>query len=229
MEHGLYEVKNFKVLRPYTLEIRFDDGITNVVNFDGALEGELYGPMKDPFLFERVKLDEESGNLVWPNDADFDPEILHDWPKRRAAFIAAAQKWKTGRHHFSSITFAKAGQIAQRIESLEKELNLLLQRGDSIAEKQSIARAALKRRISAPRKAGPAPPKGTEEGNGSLRPAVMAILKKSKKPLRTADIYDALVAQGYQFTFREPKKVLRNRLYRMFGVHAFGGGLFKAK
>ena len=97
MEHGLYEVKSFKVLRPYTLEIRFDDGLTSVVNFDGVLEGELYGPLKDPALFESVKLDEEAGNLVWPNGADFDPEILHDWPKRKAAIIAAAQMWKTSR------------------------------------------------------------------------------------------------------------------------------------
>jgi hypothetical protein len=47
--------------------------VTTVVNLNGALEGELYGPLKDPSLFERVKLDEEAGNLVWPNGADFDP------------------------------------------------------------------------------------------------------------------------------------------------------------
>ena len=94
MEHGIYEVKSFKLLGAYTLEIQFDDGVTTVVNLDGALEGELYGPLKDPALFERVKLDEETGNLVWPNGADFDPEILHDWPERRARFVAAAQEWK---------------------------------------------------------------------------------------------------------------------------------------
>jgi len=94
MEHGIYEVKSFKLLGPYTLEIQFDDGVTTVVNLDGALEGELYGPLKDPSLFERVKLDKEIGNLVWPNGADFDPEILHDWPERRARFVAAAQEWK---------------------------------------------------------------------------------------------------------------------------------------
>jgi hypothetical protein len=22
----------------------------------------------------------EAGTLVWPNDADFDPSTLHDWP-----------------------------------------------------------------------------------------------------------------------------------------------------
>jgi hypothetical protein len=58
---------------------------------------------------------------------------------------------------------------------------------------------------------------------------VVAILKKSKNPLKTADIYDILVAQAYQFTFKEPKKVLGIRLYKMLGVQALGGGLFKAK
>jgi hypothetical protein len=65
-------------------KIRFDDGVTVVVNLDGALQGELYGPLKDPSLFERVKLDEETGNLVWPKGADFDPEILHEWRVRRS-------------------------------------------------------------------------------------------------------------------------------------------------
>ena len=62
-----------------------------------------------------------------------------------------------------------------------------------------------------------------------MRPAVVEILKKIKKPLKTADIYDALVAKGYQFTFREPRKVLGIRLYKMLGVKALGEGFFKAK
>ena len=58
---------------------------------------------------------------------------------------------------------------------------------------------------------------------------MVAILKNNKKPVKTADIYDALVAQGYQFTFKEAKKVLGIRLYKMLGVQPLGGGLFKAK
>jgi hypothetical protein len=54
-------------------------------------------------------------------------------------------------------------------------------------------------------------------------------LKRSKNPLRTADIYDALVAHGYPFTGKEPKKILGIRLYKMLGVQPLGGGLFKAK
>ena len=131
--------------------------------------------------------------------------------------------------HFSSKTFAQAAQIAEKIETLESKLSVLLQGGNSIAEKQSIPKAAPKHRISSPKKAAPAAPKAAEEGRGTLRPAVVAILKNSKKPLKTADIYDALVAQGYTFTFKEAKKVLGIRLYKMLGVEPLGEGLFEAK
>jgi hypothetical protein len=130
---------------------------------------------------------------------------------------------------FSSKTFAQAAQIAEQIESLESQLNLLLRGEDSVAEKASIPKTAPKRRVSSPKKADSAAPKAADEARGTLRPAVVAILKKSKNPLKTADIYDALVAQGYQFTFKEAKKVLGIRLYKMLGVQPLGGGLFKAK
>ena len=131
--------------------------------------------------------------------------------------------------HLSSKTYAQAAQIAEQIESLEDQLSSLLQGRDSIAEKPSAPKAAPKRRTSSPKKADEAAPKAAEEGRGTLRPAVVAILKKSQKPLRTAEIYDALVAQGYQFTLKEAKKVLGIRLYKMLGVQPLGGGLFKAK
>ena len=131
--------------------------------------------------------------------------------------------------HFSSKTFAQAAQIAEKIETLESQLSVLLQGGNSIAEKQSTPKTPPKRRISSPKKAAPAAPKAAEEGRGTLRPAVVAILKNSKKPLKTADIYDALVAQGYSFTFKEAKKVLGIRLYKMLGVEPLGEGLFEAK
>jgi hypothetical protein len=132
--------------------------------------------------------------------------------------------------NFSSKTLAQAAEIAEQIESLENQLSVLLQGGgDSVAEKQSTPKAALKRRISVPKKADSVAPKAAEEGRGTLRPAVVAILKKSKKPLKTAEIYDTLVAQGYTFTFKEAKKVLGIRLYKMLGVQPLGGGLFKAK
>ncbi len=135
--------------------------------------------------------------------------------------------------HYSSKTFVQAAEIAEQIEQLEKQLSALLQGENSVVVKPSAPKAAPKRRVSAPKraeKAEAAPTaKAAEEGRGTLRPAVVAILKKSKNPLKTADIYDALVDQGYKFTFKEAKKVLGIRLYKMLGVQPLGGGLFKAK
>jgi hypothetical protein len=131
--------------------------------------------------------------------------------------------------HYSSKTFAKAAEIAEKIESLKNQLSVLLQGGDSIAEKQSTPKTAPKRKIALPKKADAAAPKAAEQGRGTLRPAVVALLKKSKKPLKTANIYDGLVAQGYKFTFKEPKKILGIRLYKMLDVQPLGGGLFEAK
>jgi hypothetical protein len=131
--------------------------------------------------------------------------------------------------HFTSHTLAQAAEIAEKIELLENKLSALLNGGDSIAEKRSTPKAAPKRRISSPKKVESAAPKAVEGGKGTLRPAVVAILKKSKTPLKTADIYDALVAQSYNFTFNDAKKVLGIRLYKMLGVKPLGGGLFEAK
>ena len=129
----------------------------------------------------------------------------------------------------SSKTFAQAAQIAERIESLENQLTVLLQGGDSIEKKKINPKVAAKRRISLPKKVESAAPYGSGDGRGTLRPAVVAVLKESEKPLKTADIYDALVARGYKFTFKEAKKVLGIRLYKMLGVQSLGEGLFQAK
>jgi hypothetical protein len=44
MEHKLYHVTGFQVIKPYALEIQFDDGVSRVVNFvkDLTDEGRSY-------------------------------------------------------------------------------------------------------------------------------------------------------------------------------------------
>ena len=95
--HGTPEVVGFRMVGPYTVEIRFNDEVTRKVDFTDVLHGQLYGPLKDPTLFLKVRLEE--GNLIWPNGADFDPEVLHDWPERKSAMVAAAAHWR-----YSTIT-----------------------------------------------------------------------------------------------------------------------------
>jgi hypothetical protein len=87
-------VSEFRIAAPYTLRIAFDDGTEQVIDFKPILRGELYGPLRDPCLFNQVALDTEAGTLVWPNGADFDPATLHDWPRYEAAFVEMASRWE---------------------------------------------------------------------------------------------------------------------------------------
>jgi hypothetical protein len=72
---------------------RFDDASSQSIDFAPVLAGELYGPLRDPAEFARVKNDPDVHTLIWSPGADFDPAILHDWPKHEAAFRAAARRW----------------------------------------------------------------------------------------------------------------------------------------
>lgn len=78
--HKLFRVTGFKVVGEYTLQIIFNDGSEQVIDFEPVLYGPVFGPLRDPSLFNQVTLVEYAGCLEWPTGADFDPETLHDWP-----------------------------------------------------------------------------------------------------------------------------------------------------
>lgn len=86
-------VQDFGIVAPYTLHVIFDDATEQTIDFGPVLRGDLYGPLREPALFNRVALDTEVGTLVWPNGADFDPATLHDWPYCQAAFVEMASRW----------------------------------------------------------------------------------------------------------------------------------------
>ncbi len=93
MTHEIYRVVSFEKLAPFTLRVMFDDGTSQVIDFLPVLKGELYSPLQDPLLFDQVRIDPEAHTLVWPNGADFDPAILHNWPVSSAALKVLAEKW----------------------------------------------------------------------------------------------------------------------------------------
>lgn len=96
MQHPIYRVVSFDILGRYTLRVSFDDGSAQVIDFGPVLYGELFGPLRDPALFNQVRLDPEAHTLVWPTGADFDPATLHDWPAQVAALSAMARRWELG-------------------------------------------------------------------------------------------------------------------------------------
>ena len=93
MLHQIYRVRDFHIVRPYTLRVSFDDGAAQVIDFRSVLAGELFGPLRDLNMFNQVMIDPEVHTLVWPNGADFDPETLHDWPERVEALTERAERW----------------------------------------------------------------------------------------------------------------------------------------
>jgi hypothetical protein len=66
MVHEIHEVVGFEKVRRSTLRVDFSDG---------------------------VRLDSGARTLVWPDGADFDPAILHDWPERKADLERLAAGW----------------------------------------------------------------------------------------------------------------------------------------
>ncbi|MSU27797.1 MAG: DUF2442 domain-containing protein [Pedosphaera sp.] len=88
-------VKSFEPVVPFSLRVRFADGLERIINFAPMLAGELFGPLRDRAVFFQSRLDPEVHTLVWPNGGDFDRATLHDWPEHEAAFRAAALRWES--------------------------------------------------------------------------------------------------------------------------------------
>jgi hypothetical protein len=93
MYHKLYRVTDFALLGNYNIEVHFDDGSKQVIDFKPVLYGEILGPLRDPAVFNQVTIDPVAHTLSWPNGADFDPETLRNWPDYKEELAAKAFSW----------------------------------------------------------------------------------------------------------------------------------------
>jgi hypothetical protein len=93
MCHAIYRVVSFLTEAPFVLRVKFDDNTEQLIDFRAVLSGELFGPLRDTALFDKVRIDPEVHTLVWPNGADFDPATLHDWPLHASQLADRAKKW----------------------------------------------------------------------------------------------------------------------------------------
>lgn len=90
--HELYDIVDAEALGPYRIRVVFDDGLEREIDLEPVLYGRTLGPLRDAALFAQMRLDPEARTVVWPNGADFDPEMLHNWDEYKDEFAAAARE-----------------------------------------------------------------------------------------------------------------------------------------
>ena len=59
MNHAIHRVTGVRIVGEYTLEVEFADGTRQNIDFQPVMAGEIYGPLLDRSLFDKVKVDRE--------------------------------------------------------------------------------------------------------------------------------------------------------------------------
>lgn len=79
-------IRSVEPLDGFALRIDFDDGTVREIDLEAELWGPVFEPLRqDPQLFRQVRVDKELGTIVWPNGADFDPDVLHGVPHKASS------------------------------------------------------------------------------------------------------------------------------------------------
>ena len=63
----------------YVIRLSFADGIEGEIDLANELDGEVFLPLRDPAMFQQVRLDPELHTLVWPNGADLRRSFFISW------------------------------------------------------------------------------------------------------------------------------------------------------
>ena len=71
------KVVEVRPLDGYRLWLRFQDGVSGVVDLSAELWGPMFEPLKDQALFAQVSVHPELDTVTWPNGADLAPEFLY--------------------------------------------------------------------------------------------------------------------------------------------------------
>jgi Protein of unknown function (DUF2442) len=61
----------------HTVRIVFADGEVRDVDITPLLDTPAFSPLRDTAMFERVKVDEQTGTITWPGDVDLDPDVIY--------------------------------------------------------------------------------------------------------------------------------------------------------
>ncbi|EKD93954.1 MAG: hypothetical protein ACD_28C00016G0004 [uncultured bacterium] len=66
-----------KYLDYYKLRLTFEDNKKVEIDLKPYLWGEAFEPLKKIEYFKKVRIDETTGTIMWPNGTDLSPEFLY--------------------------------------------------------------------------------------------------------------------------------------------------------
>lgn len=75
-----YNINNFEIIDTFIIQINFEDGKTQIIDFGKINHKGWWKELEDPNYFKQVKIDDIK-NLEWPHGQDFKPEHLYYWEK----------------------------------------------------------------------------------------------------------------------------------------------------
>ena len=73
-----YHVMEAEYISGYVIKLRFRDGTVGEIDLGPELTGPVFEPLRNLEFFRQFRIHPEFHTLVWPNEADFAPEFLHD-------------------------------------------------------------------------------------------------------------------------------------------------------
>lgn len=85
----MIDVVEVKHLQNRLLELTFEDGLTAVVDMDRVIGcyGGVFSQLQNPDYFSLVKVDRETGTIVWPNGADICPDVLYSFASGKPIIV----------------------------------------------------------------------------------------------------------------------------------------------
>ena len=72
-----------RVCGDFSVLLEFDDGVSKQVNLRRFLKGPVFEGFRTPAGFAKLRVDHESGTIVWSDQADIAPETLYLLPDER--------------------------------------------------------------------------------------------------------------------------------------------------
>jgi hypothetical protein len=71
------KVIHVEALENHRLKVKFDDGLSGIIDCSNTLYGSVFEPLRDAVLFSQVDID-GFGAVCWPNGADLAPDAMHE-------------------------------------------------------------------------------------------------------------------------------------------------------